>query len=318
MIRVVSKGLWKEIRALARRGSTKAAAIAYVSSEEVSFGEGDVLVTDASDDQIASGQTVAAILDKALKQGAAVYSLSGLHAKVIILDRVAIIGSGNMSGNSADERTIEAAIITDVPCAVSSARGLVEDLARRSTLVDNTFIRRVSAIKVEKKPHGSVRRRKPVQVKTRDSRTWIVSVSPLDERRFHNECDDIQKGMAEAKPQKKNRYSTVSWIRMANRSRFRIHAKPGDSVIQIWTDTKRKKVHAVYPHSTILVCQKEPRCTRFYVEESRNIEDRTLRWSDFKRLARSIGVPWILTKSCTRELPQECDVALHAMWGKSE
>ncbi len=318
MIRVVSKGLWKEIRALVKKGSTKAAAIAYVSSEEISFGEGDILVTDASDDQIASGQTVAMILDKALKRGATVYSLAGLHAKVIVLDRVAVIGSGNMSGNSADGRAIEAAIITDVPSAVSSARGLIEDLAGLATPVDRRFIQRISAIEVERKSHGSIHPRKPVQVKTRDSRTWIVSVAPLDEDRYQDEQDLARKGMEKAETRKKNRHSDVTWIRMTGKSGFTTEAREGDSVIQIWTNAKRTRVKAVYPHSTILARQKEPRCTRFYVEEARSIEDNTVAWSDFKRLLRSVGVSWTPTRRCARELPPEYDVALHAMWGKSK
>ncbi|MDY0356169.1 MAG: hypothetical protein RBR19_09850 [Sedimentisphaerales bacterium] len=318
MIRVVSKGLWKEIRALAKQGSAKAAAIAYVSSEEISFGEGDILVTDASDGQIASGQTVAAILGKALKRGATVYSLAGLHAKVIVLDRIAVIGSGNMSGNSADERTIEAAIITDVPSAVSSARGLIEDLAKRATPVDRRFIQRISAIEVERRPQASGHRRKPVQVRTRDSRTWIVSINPLDEDRYQDERELVKKGTAKAETRKKSRDSDVTWIRMTGKSGFRTEAREGDSVVQIWTNAKRTRVKAVYPHSTILSRQKEPGCTRFFVEQARSIEDNTLAWSDFKRLLRSVGVSWTPTRRCTRELPPEYDVALHAMWGKSK
>lgn len=316
MIRVVSKGLWKEIRALAKKGGSKAAAIAYVSNDEISFGEGDILVADASKGQIASGQTVAAVLDRAHKRGASIYSLSDLHAKVIVIDRVAVIGSGNMSKSSANGDRIEAAIITDIPAVVSNARAFVESLTKMATPVDKRFIGRISAIEVKRPPRG-VHRGKREQVKIHAHRTWLISVGPLDESRYPDERKLIQQGMAEAEERKKNRRSDVTWIRMTGDSKFRTQAKQGDSVIQIWTNAKRTKVQAVYPHSTILSRKDESRCTRLYVEESHGIEDRTLKWSDFKKLIRSTGLPWEPTRRCTRELPQEYDLAVHAMWGKS-
>jgi hypothetical protein len=91
MLRVISDGIWTEIRKLSRSGQPKFAAIAYVTSDAyLRFGEGDILVCDASDTAIRSGQTAVEILRKARGRGATIYSSPGLHAKAIVLGRVAM------------------------------------------------------------------------------------------------------------------------------------------------------------------------------------------------------------------------------------
>ena len=69
MDELLSDNLWPTIKRLAKRSSSKRAAVAYVTSEEyVEFGEGDVLVTDASHEAIASGQTNAKLLERAFER----------------------------------------------------------------------------------------------------------------------------------------------------------------------------------------------------------------------------------------------------------
>jgi hypothetical protein len=82
-----SDTLWKTITALARKAGVKRAAVAYVSSDDlVQFGDGDLLVTVASDAAVAAGQTDAEVLARAKERGADLYSLAGLHTKVLLLD----------------------------------------------------------------------------------------------------------------------------------------------------------------------------------------------------------------------------------------
>ena len=50
--------LWTEIERLATASRYRVAAVAYVTDDEiVQFGEGDLLVVDASDNAIKTGQT---------------------------------------------------------------------------------------------------------------------------------------------------------------------------------------------------------------------------------------------------------------------
>lgn len=77
MNRFVSKDLWPLMKKLSR-GNAKHAAIAYVASDShLAFGDGDVLVTDASNALIEGGQTSARVLQTAHAKGAKLYSLRG-------------------------------------------------------------------------------------------------------------------------------------------------------------------------------------------------------------------------------------------------
>jgi hypothetical protein len=79
MNELLCDSLWSTIKRLAKRATTKRAAVAYITSDEfVKFADGDVLITDASEPAIASGQTNAKVLARAFKRGAELYSLRGL------------------------------------------------------------------------------------------------------------------------------------------------------------------------------------------------------------------------------------------------
>ena len=178
MLRVVSDGLWADIKKLRAKNKPVFAAVAYVTSDShLKFGRGDVLVCDASDQAIGSGQTTAAVLEAAVGRGAQVYSSPGLHAKVLVLGRVAVVGSANMSASSASTLD-EAALITDDARAVVGVRVLVEKLARGGDRVDDDFIARILKIKVRKARNGSRRRRR---VTVPESRAWLMSVIPVDD-----------------------------------------------------------------------------------------------------------------------------------------
>ena len=140
---LLSSGLWPRMRKLAKNAHAKSAAVAYVTDDvAVAFGKGDVLITDASDEAITSGQTSAAVLAAAWKRGAEIVSITGLHAKVYVFDRHAVIGSANLSKTS--QRRTEAALVTDQPTVVSAARFLVEMLKSEGKVVNEAFLSRIS------------------------------------------------------------------------------------------------------------------------------------------------------------------------------
>ena len=135
------------------------AAVAYVTrAAEVRFGREDVLVVDASDQAIMSSVTATAVLRAAHRRGAKVFSCPGLHAKVLLLDDVAVVGSANLSAASVNQK-IEAALITADHAIVSQVQSLIDRLARRSDKIDEDFLRRIAKIKVLRKRPGSSRRK---------------------------------------------------------------------------------------------------------------------------------------------------------------
>lgn len=58
MQRVLADNVWQQISPIIRKAKHKIAALAYVSTPSyVTFGKGDILICDASDQAIRSGET---------------------------------------------------------------------------------------------------------------------------------------------------------------------------------------------------------------------------------------------------------------------
>jgi hypothetical protein len=145
---LLSKGLWNEIMKRAADSKTRRAAIAYVSTKQfLDFGKGDVLIADASDVAIAAGVTSARVLERALNRGAKVYSRARLHAKVVLLDEFAIVGSANLSRSSANS-LVEASWITNERRTRKLVQKFIESLQISSERVDKKFIDRIKKIEV--------------------------------------------------------------------------------------------------------------------------------------------------------------------------
>lgn len=153
MIRLSINALWADIESLAMNAAIKQAAVAYVTDESrIKFGNGDILIVDASDKAIASGQTKAEVIKRAFNRGAKIYSLPNLHAKVMLLDEMAVIGSSNISTFSS-QILKEAAIITDSKDIIVSVRNFIHQLKNDTSAqkVDKKFIKRIFSIPVTPK-----------------------------------------------------------------------------------------------------------------------------------------------------------------------
>ena len=128
----VSSELWRRITAAVRRRQSRChVAIAYFgkgAGKLLPLTRGSTLVVDASDAAVKVGLTDPRELLKLIRRHVAVYSVSNLHAKVVVAGDEAFVGSMNASRRSARE-LIEAAIHTDHRSVVREARRFVESLA---------------------------------------------------------------------------------------------------------------------------------------------------------------------------------------------
>ena len=223
MIRFLGDNIWDDIGRLAKRSGRKYAAVAYVTTgATLQFGKGDLLIVDASDHAIKTGQTSAPVLGKAFRAGAEIYSNRNLHAKLFLFDRIAVIGSGNVSEFSR-LYLFEAAIMTDHPAVVSPARAYVEDLKHQSKRVNARFIARILSIKVVRpwrRLFFPPKRVKPPIRPTRH-RTWLIGVKELDENRYRDEQRFVNRGEQAAEKRKARKSNTVGWLRWTGRTRFR-------------------------------------------------------------------------------------------------
>jgi hypothetical protein len=178
---VLSKDLWTEVRRRARTSKSRKAAIAYATRDLVGFRKGDTLVVDASTLAIRNGETDAPLLRKLHRKGVQLYACADLHAKILLLDDVAIISSGNMSSNS-EHRMVEAALISDHGSILAGVASLMEQLVQQSSPLDAKQIAQLCKIEVIRR--GGWNGVRPKGRKTRiaklGNRTWIVGVRELE------------------------------------------------------------------------------------------------------------------------------------------
>ena len=150
MSRLLTDNIWNEIGCLSSVSSKKHVAVAYLTDASMlHLKMNDVLVVDASDRAIMTGQTSANALDDLFATGVRLYSQEGLHAKVYVFDASVVIGSANASLSSR-KRLIEAAVLCDDADVVQHATSYVSEIARRAVVIDRTFVDRVLELPVER------------------------------------------------------------------------------------------------------------------------------------------------------------------------
>lgn len=128
---LLTDATWDEITKAVRASPRKSAvAVAYFgagASRMLPLAKGSVLVVDASDSAVRSGLTCPDDLTVLAKRGVRVYSAENLHAKIVIVNSVVFVGSGNASHNSAST-LIEATLRTSDRAVVSAARRFLSSL----------------------------------------------------------------------------------------------------------------------------------------------------------------------------------------------
>jgi hypothetical protein len=312
MNRLLSHDLWTAISRLGKN-AVKRAAIAYVSNDaRLQFSDGDLLICDASILAIKTGQTSAHVLKRAHDRGASVMSLPGLHAKVILLNDKAVIGSANMSESSATD-LIEASLLTDQPAIVAIAQSFVNQLSARAEELDEKKLERLLTIKVVKRvPRYRTATVQPKLV-ARHHRTWVVGTKELA-KEFPKEQEAVEEAVAKCRDKLTNRRSTVSHIRWTGRSRFRELCRKDDWLIQMWRPHGAKTPYLVYERMPILDRLEQDGATYILYEEFPRSESRAKSWTQFKRLVLRAGIERKLAANSQFEISESQADSLHALW----
>ena len=151
--------VWTTIARLSAEGGRKQAAVAYVSSDiTLKFRDGDTLITNASDDAVAAGQTSGRVLQRAFQRGARLFSLGSLHAKCMLLDSTLIVGSANISVRSRDY-LVEAVLVTSQRELISQAQLLIRRLELEATEINEQRIERLLEIESSRPRSSTVPKR---------------------------------------------------------------------------------------------------------------------------------------------------------------
>jgi phosphatidylserine/phosphatidylglycerophosphate/cardiolipin synthase-like enzyme len=302
--------LWKTISNRAKQAHRTKAAIAYVTRElPLSFKPDDVLIVDASDDAISSGQTSAVVLARLMKSGVCLYSHDGLHAKIIVVDSTLFASSANLSDSSLS-RLLEAGIETDNPNAVSAAVGSIERLMSKSLPIDPGFVARIKKIVVEKRRGIGKSKARATPKDYREPVTWLMGVHDIDMPKNPEELKRIEAGTAKAEQFLSTPKSSSSWIRLGRKA----EAQQGDNLIMIRRQSTEASPKRVYRHSPVLLVEDEPKCKRLYYEEAPNAEKQSLSWGQFKKLAKLAGLPPNISKNTSRKLSGKVSANLHDYW----
>lgn len=281
--------MWHEIKAVARKANQRKAAVAYVTKDLIGFREGDVLVADASAAAIKAGETDAKLLATLLRRGVALYSCPGLHAKVLLLDEVAVIGSANMS-ESSRSTLVEAALMTDAPATAAGVESFLEQLIAQSEKLDGARLSELCKIVVVKRGgRGLGAARKKPRISEIGNRLWLLGVCELI-KITAEEDEWIEESKHELAREHETDPDSIDWIRWGRSGRFVAHAKTGDRAIQIWRESKTDK-EPVSVHKAVPILRKESRdgITYVFLGEPKGLKKK-VSWSAFKRSLKALGI----------------------------
>lgn len=121
------EALWSELEQLARRSRRLVAAVGFVGRRPdrlLRWPRGSVLIADLSEVRVREGSSSARGALRLLRKGVEVLSLPGLHAKVFLFDRHAVVGSMNLSEDSRG-RLEEAGVLLRRPQELQAVRAYV-------------------------------------------------------------------------------------------------------------------------------------------------------------------------------------------------
>lgn len=166
--------IWGEVNKRLTKQQNKTACIAYVTSDILELSEGDTLICDASNYAVNRGQTAANILKKYYEKGIILFSNEQLHSKILLTDKFLVVGSTNLSKNSA-ERLIESAIIIESDILISQAIAFCHNLKEESTLLNERDIQRLLDIEVEKQTYKSTGSSKVREKKFGQNYWWVIN-----------------------------------------------------------------------------------------------------------------------------------------------
>lgn len=242
--------VWPRITKLCRKAKTAFVAVAYFgkgASKLLPLPKGSTLVVDFGEDAVRSGQTNPdEILKMIEKRGVEVHSCGNLHAKVFVLGRTVVVGSANVSTNSA-EHLLEATVeVTDTALRQSCIE-FVKSL--RGDVVGPEWAKKMK--KLYKPPH--IRHAKgPQRVKRtpEHSLIWAVPliVEDWEDEDYRQEAEGLPAAEKLLKDSKHFVVDTFLW----NGGRFRDQLKLLQRVLTC-TEIRRGKILVAPPAKVLSV-----------------------------------------------------------------
>lgn len=296
---MITGDIWKKVNDnyLQKKGIRKA-VIAYVTKKSQLLRKGDSLICDASNQAIKYGKTSAETLEYYYKKGVKIKSLENLHSKFLFTENQLIIGSANLSKNSA-ERLTESAIVVTKRNEISNAQAFFFKLSEEANEIDKDYLNELLNIKVVSNERVNERRSKSRGIEFGKS-IWVVGVTPLSDKIYENESKQI--GLAKNKVSEIHdiEEDDIGFIRFTGNKKIRQNSKIGDLVIEISSNKKRTK-SVVREASPILEVEQQLNCTRIYFD---NRDLKEMGFTKFNKELEKTQIK-IFSKSSLREITDE-------------
>ncbi len=223
------EALWSEIRRLARRSRSLTAAVGFVGKRPdglLRWRRGSVLIADLSEGRVREGSSSARGALRLLRKGVEVWSLQGLHAKVLLFDRHAVVGSMNLSEDSR-ERLEEAGVLLSGD-ELRRVRQYVRRLRDNAVPMEEAILRELAKREPRRPrfapPRVRVDRREPGEVPA--GRVWLVPAWPDD---GGTEAERRAAKKALARLREEHGVERISWYSACGADLYR-RAREGDWV----------------------------------------------------------------------------------------
>lgn len=295
MERFLTGDIWKQANKLLNTRHKKTACIAYVTSNKLKLTDGDSLICNASNFAIKYGQTSAKIIMSYFKKGVKVFSNDALHSKILLTNKLLIVGSANLSKSSAEKLT-ESSILTDSNVLIAQAEAFCYNLLQESHPLNEKDIRTLLKIKVEKRVFNPVTKSKTRQKKF-GNRYWFISASLLRERTYDKIKDIVEETTISISKSKKINEANISFLRWRGETEFTKNAKEGDQIILKFNNEDKTRSY-IYPPSVILKKEVDNGFTYFY-HEDKNAEQRKISWTKFQSKIKNIELEKNITGRAT-------------------
>ena len=251
--------IWSQVNKLVDgRNTHTRAAIAYVGlNMRYTFGEDDILLCDASEASIRARRTSAKALGEIWDSGANIYSVPRLHAKCLVAGAFSVIGSANLSDNSANN-LVECAYLTDRKQTQNSVLAFLDDLLTNRKALTKAEIIALGKLPLDPIPPSKKFESKGDSVtKSAPPRVWVMGTKPFDIERA-SKTEQAAVGKIESKLP-----DDVGYVRLSGASRMREKARKGDWLIELSGESSGGKIE-VEPPIRLVSCQKAPKWTRLY------------------------------------------------------
>lgn len=303
--------IWKKVNKLFTKQQKKFACIAYVTLDSLELKKGDILICDASDFTIKFGNTSAKTLEIYFQRGVKIYSNQQLHSKFLFTDSFLVIGSANLSKNSAEILT-ESSIVTDNDILLSQANAFYHNLIKESIPLTREKIDLLLNIKVVKRPFKTTVKSK-IRQKEFGNNYWYISVFPLKDRTFNKIKETVEMTTNSISKQENINEEDIGFLRWPTKTEFSILAKEGDQLILIDNNESKTRKY-IFPPSTILRKQAVNDFTYFYYDNTRS-EGKKISWTKLQAFIKDIELEKNI--STRTKLISENDVnKLKPLWHK--